>query len=103
MTNENQLQIEKEAIYAAYTTKKEADGIRSKLFLVGQDLAKLARALQEHPEQITRLPDPYSAYDYSEGVRAIREGEKVIKMCEDLRLIDSNAKAAELRKTMFGL
>ena len=93
MTNEQHAEHTKEGLYAAYLAGQEVSAFRRKLSLAGLHLESLGRALQERPETVTRLPDPHSQYDYSEGIRILRDGEKIIKMCEDLRFAEHKAKA----------
>ena len=97
MTGDQREQITRDALYAAYTAEEDVRAYRLKLGLIGQHLASLGRALEEHPEQVTRLPDPHSMYDYAEGIKVLRSGESVIKMCEELRFAMEKAKAAKQR------
>jgi hypothetical protein len=101
MTQEQQTQLKKDVLFAAQAAQEEVTGYRLKLSVVGQHLGSLARALQEHPEHVTQLPDPNSLYDYTEGIKILRDGVKVIKMCDDLRFAEEKAKAAEMRTAVF--
>jgi hypothetical protein len=103
MTQEQNTQLKKDILFAAQAAAEEVEAYRLKLSLIGQALQDIGRALQEHPEHVTRLPDPNSLYDYTEGIKTLRDGEKVIKMCEDLRFSEQKAKVAEARTAVFKL
>lgn len=101
MTAEQQVQLKKDVLYAVQEAEDEVTAYRLRLSVIGQHLGSLSRAFQEHPEHVTRLPDPHSLYDYTEGIRIFRDAEIVLRMCDDLRFAEEKVKASKMRATVF--
>ena len=101
MTEGQQTNFENEILHAAFTAEKAVGACRLRLSVVGQHLESLGRALQEHPEEVTRLPEPHSIYDYREELGVLTDGEKVNRLCDELRSLMQKAKSAEQRKAML--
>jgi hypothetical protein len=101
MTADQQANVKRDVLYAAQEAAEEVTAYRLRLSVMGQHLGNLSRALEEHPENVTRIPDPHSLYDYTEGIKILRNPESVLKMCEDLRYAIDKARAAEMRTAVF--
>jgi hypothetical protein len=102
MTEGQQAHFENEILGAALSAEKDVIACRLRLAVMGQHLESLGCALQEHPEEVNPLPEPQSMYDYREGLRLIRtEGQKVVDMCKELRVLIQRAKTAGKRKEML--
>jgi hypothetical protein len=101
MTEGQQTTLENEILQAAFSAEKAVTAHRLRLSVIGQYLESLGRALQEHPEDVTRLPEPTSIYDYRKELEALKDGERVIALCNELRALLLRAKSAEKRKGML--
>jgi hypothetical protein len=101
MTNEQQTQLEKDALHAVYALEQEAEALRLRMSLVGQPLEELGRALQQNPEQVTPLPDPHFLYNYTQGLNLLGDRQGVVCMCEELRRVEQHIKVAKSRIARF--
>ncbi len=101
MTREQQTQLEKDALYAVYTLEQEAEALRLRISLIGQPLEKLGRALQHNPELVSPLPDPHLMYDYTHGLNLLDDRQGIVRMCEELRRVEQDIKAAKSRIAVF--
>jgi len=101
MTEAQQTVFENEIIRAAFAAEKAVSTHRLRLSVVADHLETLARAFREHPEEVTPLPNPHSLYDYRAQVAVLRDGEKALSMCADLRSLIQKANDAEKRKGML--
>jgi len=98
MTEGQQTNLEDEIFHAAFAAEKAVRACRLRLAVIGQRLEALGRALQEHAEQVTSLPEPESIYDYREELKTLKDGENVIQLCNELRVLIQRFKSAEKRK-----
>lgn len=101
MTGEQLAYAEAEVLRASLEAAKAVRTCRMRLATAGQYLEMLGRAFQEHPEQIRTVPEAFSAFDYREAIKVLRDGEKYLKMCGDLLLLEERAKMAEQRRVML--
>ena len=101
MTEAQQTHLENEILHAAFAAQKAVTACKLRLSVMGQHLESLGRALQEHPEEVTRLPEPQSIYDYREDLEVLANGDKVAPMCSELRSLLKKATSAEKRKGML--
>lgn len=101
MTEAQQTNLENEILQAAFSAQKAVIACKLRLSLIGQHFESLGRALQDHPEDVTRLPEPTSIYDYREELKSLANGERVITLCNELRALILKAKSAEKRKGML--
>ena len=99
MTENQQVYREKEILHAAYASEKEAVGFRQRLFVIGQQLVSLGRALQEHPREVTPLPEPQSLYDYRDGLNMDRG--LIIRLCDDLRHAEEKVEMAQRQVSLL--
>lgn len=93
--------LENEILRNAFDAERAVEISRLRLSLLGQHLESIGRALQEHPEEVTPLPEPTSTYDYRKEITTLRDGEKAVQLCAQLRSLIQQAKAAEARKAML--
>ena len=93
--------LQQEIASAAFDAEQSVQASRARLALFGQRLEAIGQALQEHPEEVNPLPEPISPYDYRKEIAVLRDGEKVVKLCAELRLLMERAKTAEKRKGML--
>jgi hypothetical protein len=100
MTTEQQTHFENEILRAALIAQREENASRLRLSAIGQQLQSLGRALQQHPEEVTPLPEPQSVYDYREPLNAL-DRKRVVDLCAELRSLGQAVKAAEQRKAML--
>ena len=101
MTGEQLANLENEVFQAALSAEKAVAACRLRLSIIGQHLETIGRALQEHPEEVTPLPEPISPHDYRTEINALRDGEKAIQLCNELRVLRERAKQAEARRAML--
>jgi hypothetical protein len=101
MTEGQQTNLENEILHAAFAAERAVSACRLRLSVIGQRLEALGHALQEHAEQVTSLPEPESIYDYREELKTLKDGESVIQLCNELRLLIQRSKSAEKRKGML--
>ncbi len=101
MTADQQTHFENEILHAALATEKAVNACRLRISVVADHLETLVRALREHPEEVTRLPEPHSIYDYREELTVFADGEKVVKLCNELRFLMQKVNEAEKRRRML--
>ena len=101
MTEAQQTVFENEILRAAFAAEKAVSIHKLRLSIVADRLETLVRAFREHPEEVTPLPEPHSLYDYRAEIAILRDGEKALRMCADLRSLIQNASEAEKRKGML--
>ncbi|HUN83606.1 MAG TPA: hypothetical protein VMU48_04470 [Terracidiphilus sp.] len=100
MTEAQQANFENEILRAAFSADRAVSTCRIRLAGIGEHLETLGRALQEHPEEVTRLPESQSIHDYREELNTC-DSEKIINLCKELRFLIDKAKSAEKRKEML--
>jgi hypothetical protein len=98
MTRDQIEYAESQILQAALSARKAVRASKLRIFVIGQQLESLGRALQNHPEEVTPTPEPVSIYDYKDGLNAL-DRAKVVSMCNELRNLEIQAKAAEQRVT----
>ena len=103
MTQVERQELEKDVLYTAFVAEREAAAHRVRLGLIGEQLERLGRALQDHPEAVTALPDPHSLYDYSQDLNALNGRQIVIELCKELQILEQKQKTAQARKGMLNL
>jgi hypothetical protein len=101
VTIDQQTHFENEILHAALAAERDVSACRLRISVVADRLETLVHALREHPEEVTRLPEPHSVYDYREELTVFADGEKVVNLCNDLRFLIKKAKGAEKRKGML--
>jgi hypothetical protein len=101
MTEGQLSHVQNEALRASFDAHQAVQTCRGRLALIGQKLHTIGFALMEHPEEVNPLPEPISSYDYRKEIEAIRDGEKAVTLCADLRNLIQQAKAADQRKAML--
>jgi len=101
MTEGQLTHVQNEALRASFDAHQAVETCRMRLALIGQNLQTIGFALTEHPEEVNPLPEPISPYDYRKAIETLRDGEKAVKLCAELRNLIQQAKAADQRKAMF--
>jgi hypothetical protein len=101
MTEGQLSHLQNEVFRASFDAHQAVETCRARLALIGQNLQTIGFALIEHPEEVTPLPEPISSYDYRKAIEALRDGEKAVKLCADLRNLIQQAKAADQRKAIL--
>lgn len=101
MTTDQQTHFENEILHAELAAEREIQACRIRISVVADHLETLVHGLREHPEEVTRLPEPQSIYDYREQLAVFADGEKVVKLCNELRFLIQKLKAAKMRKAML--
>jgi hypothetical protein len=97
MTEAQQAEQEKDLLYAVHVAERDARAFMNKLSLMGQEIESLGRALQEHPEEVTPLPEPHSMYDYRAGLNLMGDRKNVISLCNEYRSRIQKVKVAKSR------
>lgn len=90
--------LQNDILRAAFDAQQSVEAIRLRLSLIGQSLGAIARAFEEHPEEITTLPEANSLYDYRKEIAVLRDAENSLRICAELRVQIERAKSAERRK-----
>jgi hypothetical protein len=98
MTTEQQFHLKDD--FDAFTALNAARECRRKIAAVGVLLSGLGQALQEHPEDVTPLPEPQSGSDYRDALNAL-DRQKIIDLCKELRALIQVANQAEKRKGLL--
>jgi hypothetical protein len=101
VTADQKTHFENEILHAALAAEQAVNACRLRISVVADHLDTLARALREHPEEVTRLPEPHSLYDYREQLAVFADGERIVKLCNELRFLIQKTKAAEKRRGML--
>lgn len=95
MTEGQLSHIQNEYIRNALDAQAAVETCRAHLRLIGLQLLSIGQAVIDHPEEVNQLPEPTSLYDYRKEIAALRDGERAVKMCAELRTLIQKAKAAE--------
>ena len=102
MTVDQQTHFENEILNSALAAERAVNACRLRISIVADRLETLTRALREHPEEVTRLPEPQSLYEYRKELAVFADGERVvIDLCNELRFLMKKAQEAEKRKGML--
>ena len=96
-TFEQRTELERDILHGAFSARQEADALRLRIAIKGEHLANLANGLQTHPKQVSALPAPHTLVDNSAGIKVLRDGEKILQMCEELRTAERKALEEEKR------
>ncbi len=100
MTEDQRVAQENQAFQAAFEAERAVNVQKQKLCLIGQHLIALGQALQDHPEEVTRLPESFSEYDYRVELRTLMDGGMAVELCDELRDLIRKLKSAEKLKGM---
>jgi hypothetical protein len=101
MTEGQLSHIQNEYLRNALDAQAAVDTCRAHLRLLGLQLLSIGQAAIDHPEEINPLPEPISLYDYRREIAALRDGERIVKMCAELRTLIQKAQAAENMQASF--
>lgn len=101
MTQEERTQLEKDVLYAAHQATEHAAAQRAMLEFAGERLECIGRALREHPELVTSLPEPGKP-DYREALKEpLLNSKALLEVCANLRELEQKRRDTERRKAML--
>lgn len=101
MTGTEREALERDVIFQAEQAKRDYEAHRIKAAQIGEKLEALGRALQNHPELVSPLPE-IDAPDHREALDLLNARQEVIALCHQVRTLREKAKNAAQRKAALG-
>jgi len=101
MTETEREALERDVIFDAERAKRNYEAHRIKAAKIGEQLERLGRALQDHPELVNPLPE-LDGPDYREGLNLLASRQEVIDLCREIVRLREEQKLTANRKAALG-
>jgi len=102
MSQQDIEQVEKDVLYADHQVKRSEAACRARASIIGEHLEALGRALQEHPEAVTQIPEINAKHDYRQELQSV-DLKQILSLCDEIRELANKRNAVNLRMAMLNL
>lgn len=101
MTTTEREALEKDVLFEAEKAKRDYQALLVSLAMAGDKLIALGRALQEHPDLVTPLPE-VDAPDYRESLNLLTQRQEIVDLCKQVHTLRDRERTAAQRKLQLG-